>query len=88
MNDSDLNRLRSLLNSANRMDRGDIRTQDGSGRDTTQENLKLYREKAGQILAALTDVQLVENYQQTDGELGDPYGDALLVELERRNLPI
>lgn len=88
MNDSDVIRLRSLLNSASRIDRGDIRTQDGSGRDTTQENLKLYREKAGQILVALTDVQLVENYQQTDGEIGDPYGDALLVELERRNLPI
>ena len=88
MNDSDLIRLRSLLNSVSRIDRGDIRTQDGSGRDTTQENLKLYREKAGQILVALTDVQLVEIYQQTDGEIGDPYGNALLVELERRNLPI
>ncbi|QCB42999.1 hypothetical protein E5673_12865 [Sphingomonas sp. PAMC26645] len=88
MNDSDLTRLRSLLNSASRIDRGDLRTQDGSGRDTTQENLKLYREKAGQILDALTDVQLVETYRQTDGEVGDPYGDALLAELKRRNLPI
>ena len=88
MNDSDLVRLRSLLNSASRIDRGDIRTQDGSGRDTTQENLKLYREKAGQMLVALTDVQLVENYQQIEGELGDPYGDAMLSEIERRNLGI
>jgi hypothetical protein len=88
MNDSDLNRLRSLLNSASRIDRGDIRTQDGSGRDTTQENLKLYREKAGQILVSLTDVQLVENYQQIEGELGDPYGDAMLAEIDRRHLGI
>ena len=47
MNESDPNRLRSLLNSASRIDSGKIRTQDGSGRDTTEENLKLYREKAG-----------------------------------------
>jgi hypothetical protein len=88
MNDSDPNRLRSLLNSASRIDSGKIRTQDGSGRDTTEENLRLYREKAGQILVALSDMQLVENYQQTDGKHGDPYGDALLVEIERRNLGI
>jgi hypothetical protein len=88
MNDSDLNRLRSLLNSASRIERGDIRTQDGSGRDTTEENLKLYREKAGQILVALSDMQLVENYQQTDREPSDPYGDALLAEIKRRNLDI
>ena len=88
MNDNDLNRLRSLLNSASRIDRGDIRTQDGSGRDTTEENRKLYREKADQILGALSDMQLVESYQQTDREPGDPYGDALLVEIRRRNLDI
>lgn len=38
----------------------------------------------GQILAALTDLQVFESYQRTDPELGDPYGDALLVEIERR----
>lgn len=88
MNDNDFTRLRSLLNSASRIDRGDIRTQDGSGRDTTEENLKLYREKAGQIIVAMTNMQLVENYQQTSGEPGDPYGDAMLSEIERRNLGI
>jgi len=88
MNDSDPNLLRSLLNSASRIDRGDMRTQDGSGRDTTEENLKLYREKAGQVLVALSDMQLVENYQQAGGEPGAPYSDALLVEIKRRNLEI
>jgi hypothetical protein len=88
MNDSDLNRLRSLLNSVARIDCGDLRMQDGSGMDTTEENLKLYREKAGQLLDALSDMQLIENYKQTDGEPGDPYRDALLVEIERRNLAI
>lgn len=88
MNDSDLNRLRSLLNSASRIDRGGMRTQDGSGRDTTEENLKLYRKKAEQVLATLTDAQLVESYQRTDGEPADPYRSALVVEIERRDLDI
>lgn len=61
MNDSDLNRLRSLLNTVRRIDNGEIRTQDGSGLDTTNNNLKLYRQKADQIILSLTDHQIVES---------------------------
>ena len=88
MNNSDLNRLRSLLNSASPIDRGEVRTQDGSGMDTTDENLKLYRGKADQLLSALTDLQLVEISRRTDGGPSDPHGIALLAEIERRNLDI
>lgn len=88
MNDSDINRLRSLLNSTDRIDRGETRTQDGSGRDTTDENLKLYREKADQLLAGLTDIQLVEGYRRTDGQPCGTITVALLTEIERRNLEI
>lgn len=88
MNDSDLNRLRSLLSTADRLDQGKMRTQDGSGTDTTDENLKLYRQKSGQILTGLTDQRLVESYQRTDGAPGDLYVAALLAEIERRNLGI
>jgi hypothetical protein len=88
MNDSDLTRLRSLLNGVCRISRGEIRTQDGSGRDTTAENLELYRNKAGQILMALTDLHLIKSCQQTNEGANDPYRNALLAELERRNLAI
>lgn len=85
MNDSDLNRLHSLLNTVRRIDRGGIRTQDGSGLDTTEINLKLYRQKADQIILALTDQQLVESYQLLSSERG-VLSDTLLTEIERRNI--
>ncbi|MDQ0839774.1 hypothetical protein [Sphingomonas faeni] len=88
MNDSNLNRLRSLLNTAGRIARGEIRTQDGSGLDTTDQNLKQYRQTSDQIILALSDQQLVESYQQTAGEPGEIYKEALLAEIERRNLDI
>jgi hypothetical protein len=87
MNDSDLNRLHSLLNTVRRIDNGDIRTQDGSGLDTTNNNLKLYQQKADQIILALTDQQLVEIYQLMLAERGVRY-NTLLSEIERRNLQI
>jgi hypothetical protein len=89
MNDSDLSRLRSLLNTAGRIARGEIRTQDGSGLDTTDQNLKIYRKSSDQIILALSDHQLVEGYQRTAGEPGEPgelYRNALLAEIKRRNL--
>ena len=85
MNDSDLNRLRSLLSTVRRIDSGEIRTQDGSGLDTTEINLKLYRQKADQIILALTDQQLVESYQLLSLERG-VLSDTLLTEIERRNI--
>jgi hypothetical protein len=86
MNDSDLSRLRSLLNTAGRIARGEIRTQDGSGLDTTDQNLKIYRKNSNQIILALSDHQLVEGYQRTAGEPGELYRNALLAEIKRRNL--
>ena len=87
MNDSDLNRLRSLLNTVRRIDNGEIRTQDGSGLDTTNNNLKLYRQKADQIILSLTDQQLVKIYQLLLVELGVS-SDSMLTEIERRELRI
>ena len=87
MNDSDLNRLRSLLNTVRRIDSGEMRTQDGSGLDTTNNNLKLYRQKADQIILALSDQQLVEFYRILPAERG-VRNDTLLAEIERRNLHI
>ena len=87
MNDSDINRLRSLLNTVRRIDNGEIRTQDGSGLDTTNNNLKLYRQKADQIILALTDQQLVKSYQLLLAELG-VRSNSLLTEIERRELRI
>ena len=87
MNDSDLNRLRSLLNTVRRIDSGEIRTQDGSGLDTTNNNLKLYQQKADQIILALPDQQLVEVYRILLAERG-ARDDTLVTEIERRNLHI
>ena len=87
MNDSDLNRLRSLLNTVRRIDSGEIRTQDGSGLDTTNNNLKLYQQKADQIILALSDQQLVEFYGILTVERG-VRNDTLFIEIERRNLHI
>ncbi|RYF13600.1 MAG: hypothetical protein EOO77_15265 [Oxalobacteraceae bacterium] len=88
MNDRDLSYLRSLLNTVGRITRGELRTQDGSGLDTTDQNLKLYRQYCDQMILALSDQQLVESYQQTAGALGELYRHALLAEIERRNLKI
>jgi hypothetical protein len=87
MNDSDLNRLRSLLSTVRRIDSGKIRTQDGSGLDTTNNNLKLYQQKADQIILALPDSQLVEVYRILLAEHG-ARDDTLVTEIERRNLHI
>ena len=87
MNDSDLNRLRSLLNTVRRIDSGEVRTQDGSGLDTTNNNLKLYQQKADQIILALTDQQLVEIYQLELAERS-VRSNILLSEIDRRNLQI
>lgn len=87
MNDSDLNRLRSLLNTVRRVDSGEIRTQDGSGLDTTNNNLKLYRQKADQLILELSDQQLSEVYQILLAERG-ARNDTLVTEVERRNLHI
>ena len=87
MNDSDLNRLRSLLNTVRRIDSGEIRTQDGSGLDTTNNNLKLYQQKANQIILALSDQQLVEVFRILLAERG-ARDDTLVTEIERRNLHI
>ena len=86
MNDSDLNRLRSLLSTVRRIDSGEIRTQDGSGLDTTDNNLKLYRQKADQIILTLTDQQLVESYRLLAVEKSGVLSDTLLTEIERRNI--
>ena len=87
MNDSDLNRLRSLLNTVRRIDSGQIHTHDGSGLDTTDNNLKLYRHKADQIILALSDQQLVEVYRILLAEHG-VRNDTLTTEIERRNIHI
>lgn len=88
MNDSDLNRLRSLLNTVRRIDSGEIRTQDGSGLDTTESNLKLYRHKVDQIILALTDQQLVEGYQLLAVEQSGFLSATLFTEIERRTLHV
>ena len=87
MNDSDLKRLRSLLNTVKRINSGQIHTHDGSGLDTTNNNLKLYRHKADQIILALSDQQLVEAYQILLAERG-VRNDTLVTEIERRNIHI
>lgn len=87
MNDSDLNRLRSLLNTVRRIDSGEIRTQDGSSLDTTNNNLKLYHQKADNIILALSDQQLVEVYRILLAERG-VRNDTLVTEIERRDLYI
>jgi hypothetical protein len=86
MNDSDLDRLRSLLNSVVNIKQNGIRTKDGEGRETTQENLKLYRTEAHLIVAALPDEQLLAAYQRTV-ECGGIEGASLLAEIGRRRLP-
>lgn len=88
MNDSDLNRLRSLLSTIRRIDSGEIRTQDGSGLDTTDNNVKLYRQKADQIILTLTDQQLVESYQLLAVEKCGVLSDILFTEIERRTLHV
>jgi hypothetical protein len=88
MNDSDLTRLRSLLKTVDRIQNGDMRTQDGSGLDTTDDNLRQYRKEAVEIVAAATDGQLVTAYQQTSSELGDAGAAVMLAEIERRNLDL
>ena len=87
MNDSDLKRLRSLLNTVKRINCGQIHTHDGSGLDTTNNNLKLYRHKADQIILALSDQQLVEVYRILLSERGFR-NDTLASEIERRNIHI
>jgi hypothetical protein len=54
MTASDLNRLRSLLRTVDRILNNDLRTQDGSGRDTTEENLRQYRNNANELIATAT----------------------------------
>jgi len=88
MNDSDLIRLRSLLNSVSRITIGEIRTEDGSALEATDNYLKLYRRKADQILLAPTYQQLVQSYQPTAAERGDICSKTLLTEIKRRNLYI
>jgi len=39
-------------------------------------------------LRAMSDADLLEAYQRTSGEPGDVSADALLAEIERRNLDI
>jgi hypothetical protein len=86
MNDSDLDRLRSLLNSVVNIKQNGIRTKDGEGRETTQENLKLYRTEAHLIVAALPDEHLLAAYRRTV-ERGGIEGASLLAEIGRRRLP-
>jgi hypothetical protein len=88
MNDSDLNRLPSLLKTMGRIKHSGMRMQDGSGIDTTEDNLRQYREEAAEIIAGATDGELATTYQQTSGELGAADVDALLAEIKRRNLDI
>ena len=47
-----INRLDSLLSTVEGIEQGRIRTQDGSGRETTQENLDLYRKEIAKIIAS------------------------------------
>lgn len=47
-----INRLDSLLSTVEGIEQGRIRTQDGSGRETTQENLDLYRKEIDKIIAS------------------------------------
>ena len=39
-------------------------------------------------IPAMSDAELVDAYQKTDGEPGDPVADALCQEIERRGLDI
>jgi hypothetical protein len=88
MNDSDLNRLTSMLKTMSRIKHSGMRMQDGSGLDTTEDNLRQYHEAAAEIIAAATDGELVTAYQQMSGELGAANVDALLAEIKRRKLEI
>ena len=50
-----INRLDSLLSTVEGIEQGRIRTQDGSGRETTQENLNLYRKEIDKMIASEKD---------------------------------
>jgi len=40
------------------------------------------------VIEYLDDESLIEAYQRTGGEVGDPISDRILAEIERRNLDI
>lgn len=42
----------------------------------------------GERIAAMTDEELVAAFQKTEGIPGDPYSDALLAEIQQRNLDL
>ena len=42
----------------------------------------------GEQIAAMTDKELVAAFQKTEGIPGDPYADALLAEIQERNLDL
>ena len=60
MNKVNLNRLDSLLSTVKGIEQGRIRTQDGSGRDTTQENLNFYRKEIAKLIEPTADKKLLE----------------------------
>ena len=66
MNKGDLNRLGSLLNTVKGIEEGRIRIQDGSGRETTQENLSLYRRELAKMTASTADNQLSADHKNID----------------------
>jgi hypothetical protein len=60
MNKINLNRLGSLISTVKGIEQGRIRTQDGSGRDTTQENLSFYRKEIAKLIEPTADKKLLE----------------------------
>ena len=59
-----INRLDSLLSTVEGIEQGRIRTQDGSGRETTQENLDLYRKEIAKMISSVKEEQLAGLYDE------------------------
>jgi hypothetical protein len=85
MDDQITTQLRSLLSITDRMKKG-LRMKDGEGRDTTDENLALFRQHAAGLITQLPDAALLAAYQRTDGQSGNSEADALAEELRRREI--
>ena len=79
MNKVNLNRLDSLLSTVKGIEQGRIRTQDGSGRDTTQENLNFYRKEIAKLVEPTADKKLLRSYA------GSEFDSATLREDDLRN---
>lgn len=86
MTDTDASRLPALLRRLAAMERGDMRTKDGEGRENTVEWRANFAEQVASIFAAMSDGDVLAAYQRTDKQLGNPEADALLAEIERRGL--